>query len=93
MKIKKNLSDAEMFKGYVEQDSFETAVLQEKPVKQTVKQEKTPMISLPMEIIEKLDKEILRMRIEFKNRGINDIKWQLSTKNDEIILKAVPVKK
>ena len=93
MKIKKNLSDAEMLKGFAEKDSFETAVLQDEPVKKPVKQEKVPMISLPAEIIEKLDKEILRTRIEFKNRGINDIKWQLVTKDGEIILKALPAKK
>jgi len=95
MKIKKNLSDAEMLKGFAEKESFETAVLKDSPVKKikgNVKEEKLPLLSLPAETIEKLDKAVLQMRIDCKKRGISEVKWQVSSKNEEIILKAVAKK-
>lgn len=37
MKIKKNLSDAEMFRGFEETESFETAFLQDDSEKRKIK--------------------------------------------------------
>ena len=95
MKIKKNLSDEEMFKGFVEKETFETIVLvkqEDKKNKNTDNKQKQSMLSLPAATIEKLDKEILQLRIDCKKRDISEIKWQVSTKGDEIILKAISKK-
>lgn len=95
MKIRKNLSDSEMLKGFVEKETFETAVHKDNntvSAKPKPKEEQTPMLSLPVQTIEKLDKEILQMRIKYKSQGVNELKWQLTVKNDEIILKAAPAK-
>ena len=91
MKIKKNLSDAEMLKNFKEKESFETAILKDSSVekKVPVKKESVPIISLPEDVVVKLDKAVLHLLFSLKQKGHTQIKWQLTAKNDEIILKPI----
>lgn len=96
MKIKKNLTDQEMLKNFVENDSFETSAWQEKDEKikkSNLKVESQTLVSLPKEVIEKLDKALLQLRINLKQQGINDVNWQVITESNQIILKSVTKKK
>lgn len=92
MKIKKNLTDQDMLKGFNEKESFETTAWQEKKAtvqKTTKQQEQQLLLSLPKETIEKLDKALLQLRINLKQQGLNDINWQIITESNQIIVKAI----
>ena len=99
MKIKKNLSDADMFRGMEEEESFETAVLSDdsRRVKlrknsSTIKKEAEAMI-LPPEAIEKLNRCLLEVSMEWlKDKG-GDVDWKVVRDGTSIIIKPAPAKK
>ena len=99
MKIKKNLSDADMFRGMEEEESFETAVLSDdsrriKPRKNSsaIKKEAEAML-LPPEAIEKLNRCLLEASMEWlKDKG-GDVDWKVVRDGTSIILKPAPAKK
>ena len=99
MKIKKNLSDADMFRGMEEEESFETAILSDdsRRVKlrknsSTIKKEAEAMM-LPPEAIEKLNRCLLEVSMEWlKDKG-GDVDWKVVRDGPSIIIKPAPAKK
>ena len=99
MKIKKNLSDADMFRGMEEEESFETALLSDdsrriklKKNSSTVKKEAEAMM-LPAETIEKLNRCLLEVSMEWlKDKG-GDVDWKILRDGISIIIKPAPAKK
>ena len=99
MKIKRNLSDADMFRGMEEEESFETALLSDdsRRVKlrknfSSIKKEAEAMM-LPPEAIEKLNRCILEVSMEWlKDKG-GDVDWKVVRDGTSIIIKPAPVKK
>ena len=99
MKIKKNLSDADMFRGMEEEESFETALLSDdsrriklKKNSSTVKKEAEAMMLTP-ETIEKLNRCLLEVSMEWlKDKG-GDVDWKILRDGISIIIKPAPAKK
>ena len=99
MKIKKNLSDADMFRGLEEEDSFETAVLTDdsrrlklRKNSSTIKKEAEAMM-FPPEAIEKLNRCLLEVSMEWlKGKGGN-VDWKVIREGTSIIIKPSPAKK
>ena len=99
MKIKRNLSDADMFRGMEEEESFETALLSDdsRRVKlrknfSSIKKEAEAMM-LPPEAIEKLNRCILEVSMEWlKDKG-GDVDWKVVRDGTSIIIKPAPAKK
>ena len=99
MKIRKNLSDADMFRGMEEEESFETALLSDdsRRVKlrkniSTFKKEAETMM-LPPEAIEKLNRCLLEVSMEWlKDKG-GDVDWKVIREGTGIMIKPVPAKR
>ena len=90
MKIRKNLSDADMFRGVEEEESFETAKLRKNS--SAIKKEAEAMM-LPPEAIEKLNRCILEVSMEWlKDKG-GDVDWKVIREGTSIIIKPAPAKK
>ena len=99
MKIKRNLSDADMFRGMEEEESFETTVLTDdsRPGKfkknfSAIKKEAEAMM-LPPDAIEKLNRCFLEVSMEWlKDKG-GDVDWKVVREGTSIIIKPAPAKK
>lgn len=97
MKIKKNLSDDEMFKGYEEKVSFENALLKNEPGSKryrgakTAKEEKE--LLLPAEAQEKLNRCLLEVSMEWLKGNNGDVEWKVQKNGLEIVIKPAPAKK
>ena len=99
MKIRKNLSDADMFRGIEEEESFETALLSDdsRRVKlrknsSTIKKEAETMM-LPPEAVEKFNRCLLEVSMEWlKDKG-GDVDWKVVREGTSIIVKPAPAKK
>ena len=99
MKIKKNLSDADMFRGMEEEESFETAVLTDdsptrkfKKNSSSIKKEAEAMM-LPPDAIEKLNRCLLEVSMEWLRDKGGDVDWKVVREGSSIILKPAPAKK
>ena len=99
MKIKKNLSDADMFRGMEEEESFETAVLTDdsptrkfKKNSSAIKKEAKAMM-LPPDAIEKLNRCLLEVSMEWLRDKGGDVDWKVVREGSSIILKPAPAKK
>lgn len=99
MKIKKNLSDAEMFRGFEETESFETAFLQDdsekRKIKSAVKREKSEEeeILLPPETREKLNRCLLEASMVWLKSKGGDMEWKVLREGTTITLQPAPSKK
>jgi hypothetical protein len=99
VKIRRNLSDADMFRGMEEEESFETALLSDdsRRVKlrknfSAIKKEAEAMM-LPPEAIEKLNRCLLEVSMEWlKDKG-GDVDWKVVREGTSIIIKPAPAKK
>lgn len=96
LQIKKNLSDADMFKGYKEELSFEhefsgEEINNSKNSKKVSK--KTSNIYLPEEEQEKLEKLLQELRLELFKNNIKDYKWQITKNGYQINIIAKEIKK
>ena len=99
VKIKKNLSDADMFRGMEEEESFETALLSDdirrvklRKKSSAIKKEAEAMM-LPPETIEKLNRCLLEVSMEWlKDKG-GDVDWKVVREGTSIIIKPAPAKK
>lgn len=96
-KIKKNLSDAEMLKGWQEQPTFETE-LQEEPVRPPVKAaRKDPADDINSayftpEVKEAVGKALLELKLNMYKEGIVDYQIKVSCQGNQVMLTAVPPK-
>ena len=99
MIIKRNLSDADMFRGMEEEESFETAILTDdsrvKKIRKNssaIKKEAEAMM-LPPDAIEKLNRCLLEVSMEWlKDKG-GDVDWKVVRDGTSIIIKPAPAKK
>ena len=99
MKIRKNLSDADMFRGVEEEESFETALLSDdsrriklRKNSSAIKKEEEAMM-LPPEAIEKLNRCILEVSMEWLKEKGGDVDWKVIREGTSIIIKPAPAKK
>jgi len=87
MKIKKNLSDEEMFKGYVEKESFENAFdADEKIVSSKMKNKAAAAKEL-------LNQYLLEISMDWFKNGNGDVVWKIYKEQGQIIIKPAPAKK
>lgn len=95
MKIKKNLSDEEMFKGYVEKESFEnTFDANEKTITvQRKNKAAAKELLLPVEAQEKLNQYLLEISMDWFKNGNGDVVWKVQKEQGQIIIKPAPEKK
>lgn len=96
MKIKKNLSDEEMFKGYVEKASFENSFdAEEKIVSSKVKNKTAAAkeLLLPDEAQEKLNQYLLEISMDWFKNGNGNAVWKVYKDQGQIIIKPAPAKK
>ena len=98
-KIKKNLSDAEMFKGWQEEPTFETELVEEaEPVRRPV----TPARKEPAddinsayftpELKEAVGKALLELKLTMYKAGTVDYQIKVSSQGNQVLLTAIPAK-
>ena len=99
MKIKRNLSDADMFRGMEEEESFETALLSDDSHRvklrnnsSAIKKEAEAMM-LPPEAIEKLNRCLLEVSMEWLKGKGGDVEWKVIREGTSVIIKPAPAKK
>lgn len=98
MKIKKNLSDADMLKGFKEERSFETEILGEDRVANSLRRPTKVVkngneLLLPADAQEKLNKYLLELSMDWFKNGNGEVEWKVLKEKDQIIIKPAPSKK
>lgn len=97
-KIRKNLSDSEMFKGWEEADTFETSAADEPvrpPVKRAAKQDPAEDINnafFTPELREAVGKALLELKLKLYKEGVVDYEIKVSSQGNQVVLTAVPAK-
>ncbi len=96
-KIKKNLSDSEMLKGWQEEPTFETEILDEpvsRPVKSAKKEPAEDINSayFTPELKESVGKALLELKLNLYKQGIVDYQIKVACQDNQVILTAVEVK-
>lgn len=96
-KIKKNLSDSEMFKGWHEQPTFETEINDEpvRPAVKAVKKEPAEDINsayFTPELKEAVGKALLELKLNLYKEGTVDYQIKVSCQGNQVLLTAVPSK-
>lgn len=96
-KIKKNLSDSDMLKGWQEETTFETEILEEtapRPVKPAKKDaaEDINNAYLTPELKESVGKALLELKLNLYKQGIVDYQVKVACQDNQVILTAVPAK-
>ena len=97
MKIRKNLSDEDMLKGYEEEVSFENEIYGDEPVKnkklKAAKKNDAKEILLPDEALEKLNRYLLEISMEWLKNNRGEADWKVYKENGQIIIKPAAAKK
>lgn len=97
MKIRKNLSDEDMLKGYEEEVSFENAIYGDEPVKnkklKTAKKADSKEILLPDEALAKLNRYLLEISMDWFKNTKGEADWKVYKEDGQIIIKPVAAKK
>ncbi len=97
MKIRKNLSDEDMLKGYQEEESFENALYNDEPVKnkklKSAKKADSKEILLPEEALEKLNRYLLEISMDWLKNTKGEADWKVYKENGQIIIKPAAAKK
>ena len=97
MKIRKNLSDEDMLKGYEEEVSFENAVYGDEPVKnkklKTAKKADSKEILLPDEALAKLNRYLLEISMDWFKNTKGEADWKVYKEDGQIIIKPAAAKK
>lgn len=92
-KIRKNLSDADMLKGFNEELTFENGMYADEKVRQSkIKVAKAPAkkeLLLPEEAQERLNRFLLEISMEWLKNKNGDCTWKVLKENGEIIIKPV----
>lgn len=98
-KIKKNLSDADMLKGWQEESTFETQLeAEQEAVRPTAKfAKKDPAEDInnayfTPEIKEAVGKALLELKLNLYKEGIVEYQIKVSCQGNQVILAAVPAK-
>ena len=97
MKIRKNLSDEDMLKGYEEEVSFENDIYGDEPVKnkklKTAKKADSKEILLPDEALAKLNRYLLEISMDWFKNTKGEADWKVYKENGQIIIKPAAAKK
>ena len=97
MKIRKNLSDEDMLKGYEEEVSFENAIYGDEPVKnkklKTAKKADSKEILLPNEALAKLNRYLLEISMDWFKNTKGEADWKVYKEDGQIIIKPAAAKK
>lgn len=95
-KIKKNLSDNEMLKGYKETLTFENMFEEEtpivKPKKEKVEEDFFSSF-FTKELKEKVGKQLLEIKLELYKQGITDFELKATREGNKVIIEPKEVKK
>jgi len=93
-KIKRNRSDAEMLKGFVEEETFEHADRSAAaPPRGGKKQSQGGAGYLTEEAEAKLERALLELKVRMFREGILDYDFNVAGEGNRVILTAVPKKK
>lgn len=88
VKIRKNLSDADMLRGYRDQSSFENMADRDKPAPPS-----DPLSAFfTPQLQHDVGKALLALKVDLYKQGIVDFKLKVSRHDNQVILTAVPVK-
>lgn len=97
MKIKKNLSDEEMLKGFSEELTFENGMYSEEKVRESriksAKKDTGKELLLPEEAQERLNRFLLEISMEWLKNKNGDCSWKVLKENGQIVIKPVVNKK
>lgn len=97
MKIRKNLSDEDMLKGYEEEVSFENAIYGDEPIKnkklKTAKKADSKEILLPDEALAKLNRYLLEISMDWFKNTKGEADWKVYKEEGQIIIKPAAAKK
>ena len=98
-KIRKNLSDEDMLKGFSEELSFENGIyaeeVKEEPVEEKqeeVKEEPAPAkkeLLLPQDAQERLNRFLLEISMEWLKNKNGDCTWKVLKEGGQIVIKPV----
>lgn len=96
-KIRKNLTDADMLKGFSEELTFENGMYADEKVKQSkLKGAKVPAkkeLLLPEDAQERLNRFLLEISMEWLKNKNGDCTWKVLKENGQIVIKPVAVVK
>ncbi len=97
MKIRKNLSDEEMLKGFSEELTFENGMYSEEKVRESkiknTKKNNVKELLLPEEAQERLNRFLLEISMEWLKNKNGDCSWKVLKENGQIVIKPVANKK
>lgn len=97
MKIRKNLSDEEMLKGFSEELTFENGMYSEEKVRESkiknTKKNNAKELLLPEEAQERLNRFLLEISMEWLKNKNGDCSWKVLKENGKIVIKPVANKK
>lgn len=93
MKIRKNLSDEEMLKGFSEELTFENGMYSEEKVRESkiknTKKNNAKELLLPEEAQERLNRFLLEISMEWLKNKNGDCSWKVLKENGQIVIKPV----
>ncbi len=100
-KIPKNLADKDMFQGYQEEETLESAFLKAEAVEDRRRRQRNqsePKVDLSIayltpDIVERLGKELLALKMELYREGITAFSMKIKREGKKIILEPVEKKK
>lgn len=97
MKIRKNLSDEEMLKGFSEELTFENGMYSEEKVRESkiknTKKNNAKELLLPEDVQERLNRFLLEISMEWLKNKNGDCSWKVLKENGQIVIKPVANKK
>lgn len=97
MKIRKNLSDEEMLKGFSEELTFENGMYSEEKVIESkiknTKKNNARELLLPEDAQERLNRFLLEISMEWLKNKNGDCSWKVLKENGQIVIKPVANKK
>lgn len=97
MKIRKNLSDEEMLKGFSEELTFENGMYSEEKVRESkiknTKKTNSKELLLSEEAQERLNRFLLEISMEWLKNKNGDCSWKVLKENGQIVIKPVANKK
>lgn len=97
MKIRKNLTDEDMLKGFSEELTFENGIFNEEAAPRKIKGAKPAgnkkELLLPEEAVERLNRFLLEISMEWLKNKNGDCSWKVLKENDQIVIKPAAKKK
>lgn len=92
-KIRKNLSDEDMLRGFSEELTFENGSYVDEKTKQSrIKSTKTPAkkeLLLPEDAQERLNRFLLEISMDWLKNKRGNCVWKVLKENDQIVIKPV----